>query len=86
MVGRTVGRMLTDNDREVLDFAKLSWRYEGARVSAIRERFGISANVYAMRLGALIERADALEYAPQLVNRLLRLRDARRKARVRSHA
>ena len=86
MGGRTVDYMLTDNDREILDFAALSWRYEGARVSAIRERFGISANVYAMRLGALIERPDALEYAPQLVNRLLRLRDARRRARVRSHA
>lgn len=86
MVRRTVGRMLTDDDREILDFAKLSWRYEGARVSAIRERFGVSANVYAMRLGALIERPEALEYAPQLVNRLLRLRDARRRARVRSRA
>lgn len=72
---------LTDHDRQLLDFAALTWRTAGAREAAIRERFDLSATRYAQRVNALIDDPAALAYAPVTVNRLRRLRDRRARAR-----
>lgn len=76
---------LTDRDREVLDFAGTTWRYAGAREQAIRDRFGCSAARYQLALLALLERPEALAYAPVTVKRELRKRDRARWARSSRH-
>lgn len=72
---------LTDRDRAVLAFERQWWRHAGAKEQAIRERFGISATRYYQVLNALLDRPEAVEYEPQTVNRLRRLRAARQRAR-----
>ena len=72
---------LTDLERQLLDFAALTWRSPGNREDAIRERFGITAVRYQQRLRALLDRPEALAYAPSCVKRLQRLRDRRARAR-----
>jgi hypothetical protein len=72
---------LTDRDRAVLAFERQWWRHAGAKEQAIRDRFGISATRYYQVLNALLDRPEALEYEPQTVNRLRRLRAARQRAR-----
>lgn len=72
---------LTDREREVLDFAGLTWRSTGLKEQAIRERWGISGTRYAQLLNGLLERPEALAYAPTTVNRLRRLRDRARSKR-----
>ena len=74
--------MLTDTERALLDFEDNRWKYPGAKEQAIRERFDVSPTRYYQQMNALIDRADALEYAPMLVKRLARLREARVGART----
>lgn len=72
---------LTDRDREVLDFAGLTWRYAGAREQAIRDRFGWSVARFSQVLLGLLDRPAAVAYAPMTVRRWQRLRDRWRAAR-----
>jgi len=72
---------LSDLERAVLDFAGLRWRYAGAKEARIREQFGWSTTRYYQVLGALLERPEAVEYAPMLVARLRRLAEARSRQR-----
>lgn len=73
--------MLSDRERDVLDFEALVWKYAGAKEAEIRERFGWSSVQHSQVVQALLERPDALAYAPMTVRRLQRLRDARRMQR-----
>lgn len=73
--------MLSDDDQALLDFEALPWRSAAAKEVAAHERFDVSATRYYQRLGALLDRQDAEEYAPQLVHRLRRMREARRRER-----
>jgi hypothetical protein len=73
--------MLTDADRDVLDFEERHWKYAGAKEAQIREQFGFSATRYYQLLNALIDRPEALAYNPMLVKRLQRVREARRRQR-----
>lgn len=73
--------MLTDRDRETLEFTKITWRYLGARDAAIRERFQESPTRFHQRLSALIELPAAEVEYPTLVRRLRRVRDARARSR-----
>lgn len=73
--------MLTDDDLAILDLERSWWKYPGAKETAIRERFGISATRYYMKLNALINRPEAMAADPMLVRRLIRLRDQRRAVR-----
>lgn len=75
------GQSLTDHERQVLDFAGLTWRHDGARDMAVRDEFGTSAHLYFQQLHRLLERPEALAYAPVTVNRLRRVREAKRRAR-----
>ena len=69
--------MLTDLERDILDFAGLTWRSTGLRDQAIRERFDLSGWRYAQLLTGLLDRPEALAHAPVTVHRLRRLRDRR---------
>lgn len=68
---------LTDLEREILDVESRHWRYAGAKETHVREQLGISPVRYHQVLNALLEREEALAYAPAVVGRLRRLREAR---------
>jgi hypothetical protein len=68
---------LTDLERDVLSFERGRWKYAGAKETAIRDRFGLSATRYYQLLNALLDQPEALQHDPQLVLRLRRLRDQR---------
>lgn len=72
---------LTGRDRAVLAVEKRSWPGPGAKERVIRERLGISPTRYYQLLGALIDDPLALVHDPVTVNRLRRIRDARRASR-----
>lgn len=74
---------LTDRDRDLLEFERLTWRYSAAKETAILDRFEMSATRYYQVLLTLIDHPAAEAHDPQLVRRLRRLRDAR--ARQRRH-
>lgn len=69
---------LTDRERAILDFESgPHWTYAGAKEQEIRRLFDVSATRYYQLLNALLERPEALAYAPMTVKRLRRLRAAR---------
>ncbi len=72
---------LTDEQRAILDFERQWWKYSGAKETAIRERFDMSATRYYQVLNALIDDPAALARDPLLIRRLRRLRDARARRR-----
>jgi hypothetical protein len=72
---------LSERDREVLDFERQWWKYAGAKETAIRESFDMSATRYYQVLNALIDRPEALVEDPLLVRRLRRMRAERQRAR-----
>ncbi|MER5277335.1 DUF3263 domain-containing protein [Streptomyces sp. NPDC002809] len=69
---------LSDRDRAVLAVERQSWAGPGAKERAIRERLGISPTRYYQLLNALLDDRRALEADPVTVNRLRRVREARR--------
>lgn len=73
---------LTDLDRQFLAFERGRWKYAGAKDTAVRDTFGLTATRYYQLLGEITNKPAALEYDPQLVNRLRRLRQTRRQARA----
>lgn len=75
---------LTDREREILAFERQWWKYAGAKEKAIRELFDLSSTRYYQLLNALIDRPEALEADPMLVNRLRRIRAARARGRTAS--
>lgn len=72
---------LSDLEVRILEFERSWWRYAGAKESAIKELFDMSAPRYYQLLNDLIDRQDALLASPMLVKRLRRLRQARMSAR-----
>jgi hypothetical protein len=65
-------------DLEVLEFERETFKHPGARIGAIRERFGLTETRYSQRLNRILDDPAAVAYDPVHVNRLLRLREARR--------
>jgi hypothetical protein len=78
----SVPSKLSDLETRILDFERNWWRYAGAKESAIKELFDLSAPRYYQLLNDLIDREDALLASPMLVKRLRRLRQARTSARA----
>ena len=76
-----VAGQLTEREREILAFERQWWKYAGAKESAIRDLFDLSATRYYQILNALIDRPDALMADPMLVKRLRRLRSTRQRTR-----
>jgi hypothetical protein len=72
---------LTEREREILEFERQWWKYAGAKETAIRESFDMSATRYYQVLNALIDRPEALVADPMLVKRLRRLRTTRQRTR-----
>jgi hypothetical protein len=68
--------MLTTSEKNMLNLAGRTYKYEGAREQDIRTEFG-NVTHYYQQLNKLIDTRPALEYAPALVNQL-RNRRARR--------
>jgi Protein of unknown function (DUF3263) len=67
--------------QDILEFER---ERHGSRIGkqlAVRARFGISPARYYQLLNRLIDRPEALQYDPMLVQRLRRLRETRRRAR-----
>ena len=73
---------LSDLETKILDFEANWWRFAGAKESAIKELFDLTAPRYYQLLNDLIDRENALAAAPMLVKRLRRLREARMSART----
>jgi hypothetical protein len=69
---------LTETERALLEFEKQRWHNSGAKETAIRDLFGLTATAYYQRLNLLIDRPEAYAAEPVLVKRLLRLRETRR--------
>jgi hypothetical protein len=76
-----VSNSLSELEIRILDFESNWWRFAGAKESAIKELFDLSAPRYYQLLNDLIDRDDALTASPMLVKRLRRLREARMNAR-----
>jgi len=72
---------LTERDLAVLAFERQWWKYAGAKETAIKELFDMSATRYYQVLNALIDRPEALVADPMLVKRLRRLRSSRQRTR-----
>jgi hypothetical protein len=72
---------LSDRDREILAFERQWWKYAGAKETAIRDLFDMSATRYYQHLNNLIDRPEALVHDPMLVKRLRRLRTTRQRTR-----
>jgi Protein of unknown function (DUF3263) len=72
---------LSDREREILAFERQWWKYAGAKETAIRDLFDLSATRYYQTLNALIDRPEALVHDPMLVKRLRRLRTTRQRTR-----
>lgn len=72
---------LTDSDKALLDFAGRWYRLPGAHAEAIGAELGLTETTYWRKINGLIERPEALAYAPSTVNRLRRMRDQRLAAR-----
>ena len=78
----TAGSKLTDLETRILDFERNWWRFAGAKETAIKELFDLTAPRYYQLLNDLIDRDDALAASPMLVKRLRRLREARMNTRI----
>ncbi|WP_182379704.1 DUF3263 domain-containing protein [Nocardioides sp. WS12] len=72
---------LSERDAAILEFERQWWKYAGAKESAVREQFDMSATRYYQVLNALIDRPEALAADPLLVRRLRRLRSQRQRQR-----
>ncbi|MGW1374115.1 DUF3263 domain-containing protein [Streptomyces sp. NPDC002446] len=72
---------LSARDEAVLAVERRSWPGPGPKERAIRERLGISPTRYYQLLNALLDDPRALAHDPVTVNRLRRIRDARRARR-----
>ncbi|MEU7168477.1 DUF3263 domain-containing protein [Streptomyces morookaense] len=72
---------LSEQDRAVLAIERAAWSGPGAKERAVRERLGITPARYYQLVNALIDDPRALAHDPVTVNRLRRLRDARRERR-----
>jgi hypothetical protein len=75
------GEGLSRRDREILAFERQWWKYAGAKETAVRELFDMSATRYYQVLNALIDTPAALAADPMLVKRLRRLRASRQRQR-----
>lgn len=73
---------LTEHEKAILSFEQGRWNFPGAKETAIRQQFGISANLYYQQVNLLLDRPEALAYDPMLIKRLRRLRDTRRARRT----
>lgn len=75
-------RPLSDSEIALLELERRQWRLAGAKEAAIRAELGLTPTRYYQLLAAMIDRPEALQYDPVLVNRLRRRLDNRRRVRA----
>lgn len=69
---------VTEHERGVLDIEARHWRYAATKEAAFRAELDMSATRYYQVLNSLTGNADAWEYAPRALARVVRLRDKTR--------
>jgi len=69
--------MMSERDREVLDFEGSWWLFPGPKDRAIREYLQMSATRYYEAVRRLIDDEEAIAYAPMAIRRLRRMRSER---------
>ncbi|WP_424889697.1 DUF3263 domain-containing protein [Streptomyces sp. XH2] len=79
--GDSAERGLSELDLAVLALERRAFSGPGAKERAVRERLGMTPTRYYQLLGALLDDPRALAHDPVTVNRLRRIRDARRERR-----
>jgi uncharacterized protein DUF3263 len=67
--------MLTERDRQVLDFEGRRWQLEIPKQAGIRMYLDMSVTRYSQILRRLVDDPDALVYAPLVTRRLRRIRE-----------
>ncbi|MCL6739115.1 DUF3263 domain-containing protein [Streptomyces neyagawaensis] len=72
---------LDTREQAILALERQGWGSPGAKERAIRERLGLAPVRYYQLLNALLDDARALAHDPVTVNRLRRVREARRAER-----
>ncbi|GGX84156.1 DUF3263 domain-containing protein [Streptomyces hiroshimensis] len=72
---------LSERDLAVLALERRPFSGPGAKERAVRERLGMTPTRYYQLLNALLDDPRALAHDPVTVNRLRRIRDARRERR-----
>jgi len=72
---------LDRREQDVLALARRSFAGPGAKERAIREELGLAPVRYYQLLNALLDDQRALAFDPVTVNRLRRVREARRAER-----
>ena len=72
---------LTPREQAILAMERQGWPGPGAKERAIREQLGLVPVRYYQLLNALLDDPRALAHDPVTVNRLRRVRDARRAER-----
>lgn len=82
--GATLGTMLTDRDRAILNHEALVYRSGGTKDAAIRDTFGYSATRHYQILAAALAHPDAMAHDAVTVKRLVRLQEKRRAVRTAS--
>jgi hypothetical protein len=69
--------MVSERDRQVLDFEGSWWLFPGPKDRAIREYLDMSATRYYQAVRRLMDDENAVAYAPMTVMRLRRMRSER---------
>lgn len=69
---------LDEDDLGILRFERRQWPDTPAKAAAVRDVFGITYVRYCQRLAVLVDNPDALAVDPLLINRLRRIKAARR--------
>jgi hypothetical protein len=72
---------LDAREQAILALERQGWGSPGAKERAIRERLGLAPVRYYQLLNALLDDERALAHDPVTVNRLRRVREARRAER-----
>ncbi|MET9847762.1 DUF3263 domain-containing protein [Streptomyces ossamyceticus] len=72
---------LDTREQAILALERQGWGSPGAKERAIRERLGLAPVRYYQLLNALLDDERALAHDPVTVNRLRRVREARRAER-----
>lgn len=72
---------LTPTEIAILSIESMWWRYAGVKEQAIRERTGMSAEAYYLKLGRLIDTEAALAHDPITVKRVREVRASRQRSR-----
>lgn len=74
--------MLSVRDHMTIRLAAASYRYPARREADALELLGLKPTLFHRHVNVLLDRPDALAAYPREVNRLRRIRDARRRARA----